>query len=53
MIESADAIRNQATSLRLKLEPHDDRLTGRILATAAGPGEAAILPYIVEVRRSR
>jgi CubicO group peptidase (beta-lactamase class C family) len=51
MIDSADALRNQATSLRLKLQPHDDRLTGRILATAAGPGEAAILPYIVELRR--
>ena len=51
-IESADAIRNHATSLSLKLLGRDDRLAGRILAGAAGPGKLAILPYIVELRRS-
>jgi Beta-lactamase len=52
-IESADAIRNHATSLSLKLLGRDDRLAGRILASAAGPGKLAVLPYIVELRRSK
>jgi CubicO group peptidase (beta-lactamase class C family) len=53
VIESADAIRNHATSLSLKLQLRDNRLSGRILATAAGPGELAVLPYVVELRRSQ
>jgi hypothetical protein len=53
VIESADAIRNHATSLSVKLQLRDNRLTGRILATATGPGELAILPYVVELRRSQ
>ena len=52
-VESADAIRNQATSLSLKLLGRDNRLAGRILASAEGPGKLAILPYIVELRRSK
>jgi CubicO group peptidase (beta-lactamase class C family) len=52
-IESADAIRNHATSLSLKLLRRDDRLAGRILASAADPGKLAVLPYIVELRRSK
>lgn len=53
VIESADAIRNHATSLSLKLQQRDNRLTGRILATATGPGELAVLPYVVELKRSQ
>lgn len=52
-IESADAVRNHATSLSLKLLGRDDRLAGRILAGAGSPGKLAILPYIVELRRSK
>jgi hypothetical protein len=53
MIESADAVRNRATSLSLKLQLRGDKLTGRILATAAGPGELAVLPYVVSLSRSK
>lgn len=52
-IESADAIRNHATALSLKLLGRGDRLVGRILASAASPGKLAVLPYIVELRRSK
>lgn len=53
IIDSADALRNHATSLSLKLQLREDQLTGRILATAESPGELASLPYIVELQRSR
>lgn len=52
-IESADATRNHATSLSLKLRRRDDKLAGRVLASATGPGELAILPFVVELRRSQ
>jgi hypothetical protein len=52
MIESADAIRNHATSLSLKLQLHDNKLTGRILATATGAGDLAVLPYVIELAPS-
>jgi len=51
-IESADAIRNHATSLSLKLQLRDNKLAGRILATATGAGELAVLPYVIELRPS-
>jgi CubicO group peptidase (beta-lactamase class C family) len=52
-IDSEDAIRNKATSLSLKLRPRDNKLAGRILASAAGPGELATLPYVVSLSRSK
>jgi len=52
MIESADAVRNHATSLSLKQQLRDNRLTGRILATATGAGELAVLPYVIELAPS-
>jgi CubicO group peptidase (beta-lactamase class C family) len=52
MIESADAIRNHATSLSLKLQLRDNKLTGRILATATGAGDLAVLPYVIELAPS-
>jgi hypothetical protein len=52
-IDSEDAIRNNATSLSLKLCPRDNKLAGRILASAEGPGELATLPYVVSLSRSK
>ena len=52
-IESADAIRNHATSLSLKLQLRDSKLWGRILASATGPGVLATLPYVVELGRAK
>jgi CubicO group peptidase (beta-lactamase class C family) len=52
-IESADAIRNHATSLSLKLQRRADELAGRVLASATGPGDLAILPFVVDLRRSQ
>lgn len=52
MIESADAIRNHATSLSFKVQLSDNKLKGRILAIAAGAGELAVLPYIIELAPS-
>lgn len=51
-IESADAIRNHATSLSLKLQLRDSKLAGRILASASGAGELAVLPYVIELAPS-
>jgi len=53
MIESADAIRNRATSLSLKLQRRDNKLAGRILASAISPGALATLPYVVELGCSK
>ena len=53
MIKSPDTIRNRATSLSLKVQPRENKLAGRILTTAASPGELAILPYVVELGRSK
>jgi CubicO group peptidase (beta-lactamase class C family) len=49
VIESADAIRNEATTLTLKLMPQDGKLVGRILATAKQPGTA--LPYVLTLNK--
>ena len=52
-LDSEDAIHNKARSLSLKLVPRDNKLAGRILASAAGPGELATLPYVVSLSRSK
>jgi hypothetical protein len=46
-------IRTPAASLSLRLQLHYGQLTGRILATATGPGDLAALPHIVELQPSR
>ena len=53
IIESADAIRNHATSLSLKLLLRNNKLAGRILASASGPGVLAVLPYVIELAPSK
>jgi hypothetical protein len=52
-IESADAIRNHATWLSFKLQQRADKLTGRVLANVTVPGDLAILPFVVDLRRSQ
>ena len=49
MIESADALRNEATNLTLKLTPQDEKLVGRILASAKKPG--TLIPYVLTLNR--
>jgi hypothetical protein len=49
MIQSPDAIRNQATDLSLKLMHQDGKLVGRILASAKAPG--TLLPYVLRLNR--
>jgi hypothetical protein len=49
MIESVDALRNEATNLTLKLTPQDGKLAGRILASAKNPG--TLLPYVLTLNR--
>jgi hypothetical protein len=49
MIESIEALRNDATNLSLKLTPQDRKLVGRILATAKNPG--TLLPYVLTLNR--
>jgi hypothetical protein len=50
MIESIDALRNEATNLALKLTPQDGKLVGRILASAKEPG--TLLPYVLALNRT-
>jgi hypothetical protein len=52
MIESADAIRNHTASLALKLQLRENKLAGRILASASGAGELAVLPYVIDLAPS-
>jgi CubicO group peptidase (beta-lactamase class C family) len=52
-IESPAALRRHATALSVKLEPRNDQLAGRIIATAESPGVIAYVPHIVELRRSQ
>ena len=49
VIQSRDAIRDEATNLSFKLFPHDGKLVGRILATAKNPG--TLLPYVLTLSR--
>ena len=49
MIESADAMRNHAKWLSLKLQLRNNKLVGRILASVTGAGELAVLPYVIEL----
>jgi CubicO group peptidase (beta-lactamase class C family) len=49
IIQSADAIRNEATNLSVKLMTQDGKLVGRILASAKSPG--TLLPYVLSLNR--
>jgi hypothetical protein len=49
LIESPDARRTAANTLRLKLIPHEGMLVGRILATDF---KTVTLPYVVSLNRA-
>jgi CubicO group peptidase (beta-lactamase class C family) len=53
LIESADAIRNQAKTLKIKLIPYEGKLVGRIIAEDGKPGStpSAMLPYVLSLNR--
>jgi CubicO group peptidase (beta-lactamase class C family) len=51
-IDSADALRTAAKTLKLKLIPHEGKLVGRILATAGNPDvKNVMLPYVITLQR--
>ena len=52
VIESPDARRAAANTLKLKLIPHQEMLMGRILATAGDPNiKNVMLPYTLSLNR--
>jgi hypothetical protein len=53
LIEAADAIRNEAKTLKIKLIPYEGKLVGRILAQAGEPGlmPDVMLPYVLTLNR--
>jgi CubicO group peptidase (beta-lactamase class C family) len=53
LIESADAIRNEARTLKIKLIPHEGKLVGRVIAEDGKPGSmpSAMLPYVLTLNR--
>ena len=53
LIESADAIRNQARTLKIKLIPHEGKLVGRVIAEDGKPGSmpSVMLPYVLTLNR--
>ena len=53
LIESADAIRNQARTLKIKLIAHEGKLVGRVIAEGGKPGSmpSAMLPYVLTLNR--
>lgn len=51
-IDSADALRTGAKTLKIKLVPYEGRLVGRILATAGDPNvKNVMLPYVLTLNR--
>ena len=50
IIQSTDAIRDEATDFSLKLTRENGKLVGRILASAKTPG--TLLPYVLSLNRS-
>jgi len=51
-IESPDAIRTGARTLKIKLIPHGAKLAGRVLATAGDPNfKNVMLPYVLTLNR--
>jgi hypothetical protein len=52
-IDSADALRTGAKTLKIKLLPHEGKLVGRILATAGDPSVKNVtLPYVITMNRA-
>ena len=53
LIESDDAIRNKAKTLKIKLIPHEGKLVGRIIAEDGKPGSmpSVMLPYVLSLNR--
>jgi CubicO group peptidase (beta-lactamase class C family) len=52
-INSPDAFRTGATTLQMKLLPHNNRLVGRVFAIAGDPNfKSARLPYVLTLSRS-
>lgn len=53
LIESADAIRNQAETLKIKLIPYEGKLVGRVIAEDGKPGSmpSVMLPYVLSLNR--
>jgi CubicO group peptidase (beta-lactamase class C family) len=52
LIESPDAIRTGARTLKIKLIPHGTKLVGRVLATAGDPNfKNVMLPYVLSLNR--
>jgi hypothetical protein len=51
-IDSADALRTGAKTLKIKLIPYEGKLVGRILATAGDPDvKNVMLPYVITLQR--
>ena len=51
-IDSADALRTGAKTLKIKLIPYEGKLVGRILATARDPDvKNVMLPYLITLQR--
>jgi CubicO group peptidase (beta-lactamase class C family) len=52
-INSQDAIRTGAKTLKLKLIPHEGKLVGRVLATSGDPDvKNVMLPYVLNLNRA-
>ena len=51
-INSADALRTAAKTLKIKLMPHEGQLVGRILAMSGDPNiKNVMLPYVISLQR--
>lgn len=52
-INSPDAIRAGAKTLKIKLMPYEEKLVGRVLATAGNPNvKNVMLPYVLTLNRA-
>jgi uncharacterized protein (UPF0210 family) len=53
LIESADAVRNQAKTLKIKLIPYEGKLVGRVIAVGGKLGgmPSVMLPYVLTLNR--
>ncbi len=52
LIKAADAIRNEAKTLKINLMPHEGKLVGRVLAMGGNPDSMnSMLPYVLTLNR--
>ena len=52
-IDSSDAIRTGAKTLKIKLMPYEGKLVGRVLATSGNPNiKNVMLPYVLTLNRA-